>query len=395
MTQSEKYEYESKEEYSKINKEIVSKKQEENEEKQNNKYYTVKVDYYEYYGMYYLEIPKDYLDQITELRKTKEDIFAKGKILTFNHNNKDNFIFDAVIDSTEDEIYAYFVPIREKFRYSMDLAGEYTVNERNGDLTFIRMKDAIDEFVEGECCSKNIEKYLLGANVSNNRGYNKLRKIINYDMEYLTNIEKFKSLNNNQRNKLDKIFYNEMNTISVNSKDQYKIICLIVYAIYQVRRNYKDKILICSSSNLVADSISLELLNLQECVDDFELLRIYAKNQEIIKRNNRLSEISFHRIIRKNREDFDDKYELKDWIIETSDIIVSTCVNCYNDDLINYRFPFVIIIDANNANENESLIPITLKAKHVVLISFKPNDNEELNLYKRIRHIYPRIHINL
>ena len=49
-----------------------------------------------------------------------------------------------------------------------------------------------------------------------------------------------------------------------------------------------DKILICSSSNSVVDSISLELLNLQERVNDFQLLRIYAKNQEIIKRSRNL-----------------------------------------------------------------------------------------------------------
>ena len=92
---------------------------------------------------------------------------------------------------------------------------------------------------------------------------------------------------------------------------------------------------------------------------------------------------------------FIDRNEKKNWIIRRNDIIVSTCVNSYNDDIINYKFPFVIIIDANNSNENENLIPITLKAKHVILISYKENNSEETNLYKRMKHLYPENHINI
>ena len=278
MSNNEKYSYSSKEEYSKINKIIVSKQQKEHEKKQNHIYYTINVYYYEEYEMYYLEIPKSYLDKINQLRKKKEDIFAKGKILTFTDKDNKNFYFDAVIDSTED-IYAYLVPIKEKYRYSMDLARKYIVNERTGDLTYIRMKDAIDEFMEGNCCSKNIEKYILGKNVSYNSGYNKLKDIIDYNRYYSTYIRNFSGLTYNQSLQIDKIFYNEMNTIRLNANFDNKIICLIIYAIYQTRKYIDDKILICSSSNIVADSISLELLNMKKYVYNLNLLRIYAKNQ--------------------------------------------------------------------------------------------------------------------
>ena len=397
MSNNEKYNYSSKEEYSKINKNIVSKQQKEHEKKQNQIYYTINVYYYEEYEMYYLEIPKSYLDKINQLRKKKEDIFAKGKILTFTDKDNKNFYFDAVIDSTED-IYAYLVPIKEKYRYSMDLARKYIVNERTGDLTYIRMKDAIDEFMEGNCCSKNIEKYILGKNVSYNSGYNKLKDIIDYNRYYSTYIRNFSGLTYNQSLQIDKIFYNEMNTIRLNANFDNKIICLIIYAIYQTRKYIDDKILICSSSNIVADSISLELLNMKKYVYNLNLLRIYAKNQEIIKRNKKLNRISFHKILKKKfNKKFYNIYEKKEWIINKHDIIISTCVNSYNDDIINYHFPFVIIIDANNANENECLIPLTLNSRHVVLISFgdNENDNDEINLYKRMRHLYRGIHINI
>ena len=392
MEDNEKYQYNSKDEYSSINKQIVSNQKHLHETKQNSIYYSVEIKYYKYYEMYYIIMPQEYLSQIERLRQNKEDIFSKGKILTFSKDNK-NFSFDAVIDSTEEK-YAYLVPIQEKYRYSKNLEGEYMTNERTGDLTYYRMEQAINEFVNGNCCSNIIENYILGNNIfKNNR---RLYDLFNFNRYYPTRIRNFSGLTRDQEKKMKKIFLNYMNTIELSSDSDKKIISLIIYALYNMRRNFKDKILICSSSNVVADSISLDLLKLKKIVKELNILRIYAKNQEIIKRNKKLYEISFHKIMKKNlRKKFYDKYEKADWIINNNDIIISTCVNSYNDDIINYQFPFVVIIDANNSNENECLIPITLKAKHVVLISYEGSDNNELNLYKRMEHLYPNNHIKI
>ena len=386
-----KYQYKSKKEYSSLNKKIVSDQQKEHETKQNTIYFTVNVDYYDEYKKYYLVIPQLYLDQIETLRKKKQDIFAKGKILTFSYEN-DKFTFDAVIDSTEDTIYAYLVPIKERYRNSTDLVGQYTVNERTGDLTYYRMKQAIDEFLDNNCCSKIIEKYILGDDTSNFNN-KPLNQLFNYNRYYLATIPGFAGLSTYQESQMRKIFFNVMNTIELKSTSDKKIICLIIYAILQMRKNIKDKILICSSSNTVADSISLDLLEMRNFVQKLNILRIYAKNQEIIKRNKKLNGISFHKIIkRKFKRKFKDFNDKKNWIIQKNDIIISTCVNSYNDDIINYQFPFVIIIDANNSSENENLIPLTLNAKHVLLISYEGNENGELNLYERMNHLYPNIH---
>ena len=388
QNENEKNTYESKQEYSKINKDIVSALQEEKETKQNITYYTVNVNYYNEYEMYYLVIPQDYLNQIDTLRLNKEDIFAKGKILTFS-DEQSKFYFDAVIDSTEDNIYAYFVPIKEKYRNSMNLVGQYVVNERTGDLTYYRMKQAIDEFTEGNCCSKHLEEYILGKDVSSFINM-RLNNIFDYNRYYWASIPNFAELSASQEFLMKNIFLNEMNTIELKKDSDENLICLIIYAIYQMRKKFQDKILVCSSSNSEADSIALDLLKMNKNVN---ILRIYAKNQEIIKRNKKLDEISFHKIIKKKfNRNFYDRYEKKDWIIKTSDIIVSTCVNAYNDDIINYKFPFVIIIDANNSSENENLIPITLHAKHVLLISYEGSDNGEYNLYKRMNDLYPSRH---
>ena len=393
MEETQKYKYSSKNEYSEINRGIISKLQEEKESQQSITYYTINVEYYDEYDMYYLTIPKEYLEQIDDLRKKKEDIFAKGKILTFS-DEKNDFTFDAIIDSTED-IYAYLVPIKEKYRNGYDLTGEYVVNERIGDLTYIRMKEAIREFIKGNCCSKNLEKYILGEADSNLNNI-ELKNIFNYNRYYMAGITNFAELSNFQETQMKNIFYNEMNTIQLKSKSNKKLICLIIYAIYQIRKNPKDKILVCSSSNNAADAISLELLKMKNNVSKLNILRIYAKNQEIIKRNKKLNKISFHKLKNKKYDKkFYDRNDKKDWIIRNHDIIISTCVNSYNDDIINYKFPFVIIIDANNSNEHENLIPITLHAKHVVLISYEGSDNGEINLYKRMENLYPKNHITI
>ena len=212
---------------------------------------------------------------------------------------------------------------------------------------------------------------------------------------------------------MKKIFLNEMNTLQLNENADKKLIALIIYAIYGMRKNSKNQILVCSSSNSVADSIALNLLKIKEFDQNLTLLRIYAKNQEIIKRKKKLYNISFHRIMKKKyKKKFKDRQDKADWILSNRDIIVSTCVNSYNDDIINYKFPFVVIVNANNSNENESLIPITLKAKHVVLISYQEKNNnsnddsnnnnnndkiinDELSLYERMKHLYRRFHYKI
>ena len=401
-----KYKYTTKENYSKINIAKVLKEKNLNFSKVKSISYTVNVDYYEYYdeyykkkrGLYYLIIPKEYLDNLENLRKEKNDIFTRGKILTFS--NKNNFIFDAAVETTEEDpknkniFYSYFIPTKDKYIvYTEDLIGEFEVEERKGDLTFQRMEKAIKEFFDNNCCSKNLEKYILGNPLLNRN--RKLKNIFNYERYYLNSIIDFAKLTFNQEKEMNKIFYQEMSTINIKNNDN-KIICLIIYAIYQSRKNFKDKILICSSSNLIADSISLELLRMKEHIKKLNILRIYAKNQEKIGRNKKLNRISFHRLMNKSHKGiFDDRKEKRRWIVNKSNIIISTCINSYNDDVINFKFPFVIIIDANNSTENENLIPITLNARHVLLISYEGSDNGEINLYKRMKILYPKNHCEI
>jgi hypothetical protein len=101
------------------------------------------------------------------------------------------------------------------------------------------------------------------------------------------------------------------------------IIGLVIYAIYQRRKYIEDKILICSSSNSSADTIALELIKLKKTVKKINILRVYAKNQEIIKRNELLDEISYHKLLNKE-ENRNNYFGGRNYLIEKNDIIIST-----------------------------------------------------------------------
>lgn len=404
--EEEKYKYNSKAEYISINKNKVSALQKLHQKNQNTNNYSIHLKYYDPYMRYYLIPPKNYMSQLDQLKNNKEDIFSKGKILTFTSNNQ-NFYFDAVVESFGEEeniYYCYIVPIKKKYRYryrntkkykSIDLVGNYEVKERSGDLTYIRMKDALDEFSQGYSISQNLENLILGK--YDNIQQQNLNYLFNFERYYITKLYNFGYLTKNKIQKIENIFSYELNTIELSEKTNKKIISFIINAILQRRKHKKDKILICTSSNISVDKIALDLMEMNYYTNTMNLLRVYAKNQELIKRDKNLDQITYHKLIKEEIEDenYSKRRNKGDWLIKNSDIIISTCVNSYTDELINYAFPFVIIADADNASENESLIPITLKAQHVTFISYNNNNNNGINMYKRMKELYKESHIIL
>ena len=395
-----KYVFPSMQEYFRYNKEEIRKQRNKYESQKNSISFSVSLKYHRYYRKYFIIIPKIYLNDLNYLRQNKSDIFTKGKILrltSINRHNK-NLSFDAVVNGikinkyNKGVVFAYLIPIKRYYRNSKYLLCNYIIKERNGDLTYERMDDALNGFVQGNNCSKNIQKYILGFNPQQINCYASLNALFNYQRIYPNNIPNYYTLNLSERRQINRLFLKEMNTVLINPDNKFNLICFIIYAVYYMRMNNNDKILICSSSNKAADSIALQLLKMNEYLKQLKILRIYAKNQEIVKRNKLLSGISYHKLLikEKNRNNYIGGRNL---LIENNDIIISTCVNSYCDEMINYEFPFVIIVDANNSHENENLIPITLLAKHVILIGYQKSDSGNLNLYKRMKDIYPENHI--
>ena len=215
--------------------------------------------------------------------------------------------FDAVVNGikinkyNKGVVFAYLIPIKRYYRYSKYLLCNYMIKERNGDLTYERMDDALNGFVQGNNCSKNIQKYILGFNPQQINSYASLNALFNYQRIYPNNIPNYYTLNLSERRQINRLFLKEMNTVLINPDNKFNLICFIIYAVYYMRMNNNDKILICSSSNKAADSIALQLLKMNEYLKQFKILRIYAKNQEIVKRNKKLSEISYHKLLMKEK----------------------------------------------------------------------------------------------
>ena len=393
------YLYNSILDYYSINLEKVNNLQQINKENQKENFYHIHLKYYRPLKLYYLSPPNEYINNLEILKQNKEDIFSKGKILTFT---KGDFSFDAIVleyeeyyyyyyDKNDDyyyeyiEYYCYILPIKKNYRKANILNGYYKVIERTGDLTYIRMKDALNEFKINDCCLHYLKTLIIGQNLDIEE--KNLNYLFNFDRYYRNNLKQFISISRNQTLLINNIFKYELNTIELTSNTDKKIICFIVNEIFRKRKNKKDKILICTPSNIAADKIALDLMEMNYFINSMNLLRIYAKNQENVKRNENLKQITFH-ILKKNKK--------QKKLIKNSDIIISTCVNSYCDELINCKFPFVIIADANNASESESLIPITLKAKHLTFISYNDDNGiNEINMYKRMKNLYHNSHIKL
>ena len=346
-----KYVFPSMQEYFRYNKEEIRKQRNKYESQKNSISFSVSLKYHRYYRKYFIIIPKIYLKNLDYLRQNKSDIFTKGKILrltSINRYNK-NLSFDAVVNGikinkyNKGVVFAYLIPIKRYYRNSKYLLCNYIIKERNGDLTYERMDDALNGFVQGKNCSNNIQKYILGFNPQQINCYALLNALFNYRKIYPNNIPNYYTLNLSERRQINRLFLKEMNTVLINPDNKFNLICFIIYAVYYMRMNNNDKILICSSSNKAADSIALQLLKMNEYLKQLKILRIYAKNQEIVKRNKKLSGISYHKFLikEKNRNNYMGRRNL---LIENSDIIISTCVNSYCDEMINYEFPFVLLL---------------------------------------------------
>ena len=98
MNQNNGYSYESIEQYYSINFEKINNLQQSNEENHNDNSFKINLKYYN--SSYYLEPPKNYINNLQSLKQNKKDIFSKGKILTFSNNNN-TFSFDAIVKDFE------------------------------------------------------------------------------------------------------------------------------------------------------------------------------------------------------------------------------------------------------------------------------------------------------
>ena len=62
------------------------------------------------------------------------------------------------------------------------------------------------------------------------------------------------------------------------------------------------------------------------------------------------------------------KRKAEDEILKSADVICTTCVSAFDLRLKGYKFKQVLIDEATQATEPETLIPILKGAKHIILV---------------------------
>ena len=79
MSHTNKYVYSSLENYFNVNSKIIERERKKHQLQQKKTYYTVNVQFFNYYKMFYIVIPRNYLNNIDYLRKNKRIYLLKVK----------------------------------------------------------------------------------------------------------------------------------------------------------------------------------------------------------------------------------------------------------------------------------------------------------------------------
>ena len=378
-----------------------------------------------------------------------------GKILKFVENkesNDEDFEFLAVITKTEivenkeeNKLKISINPINRHVTSLKGHTGMYKIKEGFCLIPYERMMNALDSFVndfpddENEIYDRNVSLYLteriLGILPFDGKSDDENLKekveeilrieknsveVILFDekIELIKEIDGFGKLNSSQINALERIFKQPLNLIQgPPGTGKTFLSSFIIYNIFKKRKNLdpnddeeNNKILICTPSNSAADNLTSYLLRINKVTGgEMKILRVYAKTREYLEINKEIEKNSLNYFIRqKFGPDLDefDKSEIEEEtnkIIEDNDIIISTCSTSGDNRLKNLNFPFVIIDEATQCCELESMIPVVHGCSHLTLIGdqkqlgpvvLHPQAKKvgmNISLFERMIKLYPEL----
>ena len=327
--------------------------------------------------------------------------FIPGKFIIFKYSNNQNFVFYGVIsyiDNSTRNIFIYPIVIN----INEINEGYYKIKEQFSEVTFLRMLEGLDYLRDyRDSMSLNLNNAILGIDIIKN--YYIGNKIINY-------IQGYGQLNYKQRIALQKVFKYSLNMIQgPPGTGKTFLASFIIYNIFINKPN--EKILVSAPSNDACDNITKKLIEINDTLlnkSKMKILRIVAKGREYVNYSNLVQNISLHRIINKNNYNNPHKFDeanLRE--IDKYNIIVTTCSTSMDYKLKNFKFPYVIIDEATQSTEMESLLPIIHGANHVTLIgdqnqlrpvTFHPKAQFlgiNISLFERMIKIHPQKLIQL
>ena len=220
--------------------------------------------------------------------------------------------------------------------------GLYYMSENYCEIPYYRMLKGLDcFFTDNSYCEKNtsnlIHDQILGTVEQDDiKELDELEmKNIFNDNELITKIDNYGKLNKRQKKCMRRVFDHSLNMIQgPPGTGKTLLASFIIYNIFKKRKNDQDKILVCAPSNSAADNLAMSLLKIIKAIEKNEndnkgsqnnikdsiksesnnnkrmkILRVYPKISELLNiiNNNELMEISLHKIL----EDEIEQYKLK------------------------------------------------------------------------------------
>ena len=378
--------YSSAEKYCKTYKELL-----------NHEIYTIEKENsneesYEYF-LKFTEINNSYFIAEIENRLlfNQKFLFYKRQLLTIaKAENEEKKFTGRVISKEHNKITISCIDLEKHYAN-----GLFKIKEKQTTDSYERMKEGLRKFNNNKnktsYINDDIKNLILGTipeNFSNKNEYinqNEIPSKLN-----ILELEKIR-LNKSQEDAIIKCFKNKLSLIK-GPPGTGKSTVLSILAFHLIKLKKKNhKILICAPSNRAVDNISFLLQKLKdikfvrvlspekELSDDVDKTNcLYKLSKEIINKDPKKNSKIIELINKREKYGYLKKSDMNEYrrimsdieneIVSQSDIVISTICNSADQRLEDYFFQIVIIDEASQSLEPDSLLPLLHKAEMAVLI---------------------------
>ena len=296
--------------------------------------------------------------------------FKIGAVYNFSYQEKNRL--GLLVDINAKNSIYYIIPInkkRDKFEN-----GIYFVKEEFCSVPYDRMIEGLEIFLNDDShikISKILTNYILGQTEQIENEEFEVSKLLN--PFNIFELNGYGSLNTSQIEAIKNVEKHVLNLIQgPPGTGKTFTASFLIFNIFLNRKNKNHKILACSPTNAAADNLSISLLNLNDALSKndkkkemFNILRIVARTRQFVDYDKRVENISLHKYIDLESDDFTE--ECKN-VIDSADIIVTTCSTSMIDKLNEFNFEFVVIDESTQSQEVETLLTMLKGSKHVTLI---------------------------
>jgi len=261
------------------------------------------------------------------------------------------------------------------------------------NISYDRMKTALKEFYLNNVIPQNLQHHIFNPPKKALETQNLDADAVKQRLKHLFESKRLPEMNEYQLQATTLALRNDPITLIQGPPGIGKTVTLTAI-LYLLAQNLKasSKILVCAPSNVAVDHIAEKLVSL-----GIQISRVYSKSREIISvPNQTLEPVSLHRLVRRLDETEEQKrlqklLRLKDhhvWlknseqkeyqdllraaeqlVLEKVQIICCTCITAGDFRLSDYVFDYVVIDEAAQALEPETLLPLVKGAGGKVILT--------------------------